>query len=101
MENRRCPSRRAKAPRPMVTLREWVCSLLGVVLAAGCASRAPQQQTVGLIPPAERAADLRDDRIRRLGEDRAPAVALDEPLYQIPVLAIRAGGDYTIVEPTV
>jgi hypothetical protein len=70
-------------------------------LIAGCASHVPTQQTVGLIPPGERAADLRDDRIRMLGEDRAPAVELDEPFWELPFLAVGAATDYVIVEPSI
>ncbi|HUB27173.1 MAG TPA: HEAT repeat domain-containing protein [Tepidisphaeraceae bacterium] len=75
--------------------------LAGAALAAGCASHGQQTPEVGLIPPAERAADLRDDHIRLLGEDHAPAVELDEPFWDLPFLAVGAATNYLIVEPCV
>jgi hypothetical protein len=75
-----------------------ICAL--ALAAAGCASHRAVQQTVGLIPAREREADLRDDRIRMLGVDRAPAVPPEEPLYQVPFLAFGAGIDFLFVNPT-
>jgi hypothetical protein len=69
------------------------------MLAAGCAFRHPQQQSIGLIPPSERSADLRDDNIRMLGVDRAPAVPPSEPIYEIPGLALGACFDLLIFSP--
>jgi len=76
-----------------------VATLLMAMGAAGCASHHPQQQTIGLIPRAERAADLRDDRVRLLGVDRAPTVPPAEPLYKVPFIVIGAGFDFVFVEP--
>jgi len=71
-----------------------------ILIASGCATK-PAPVTIGLIPSGERSADLRDDRIRLLGEDKAPAVPLDEPVYQIPFTAIGAGFDAVFVAPSV
>jgi HEAT repeats len=76
--------------------------LLGLALATGgCASHTPQQQAIGLIPPAERAADLHDDRIRLLGVDRAPPPPLTVPIYFIPFAAVGAGFDVVFIEPPI
>jgi HEAT repeat protein len=72
---------------------------LALAAACGCAHRQAPQQTIGLIPPAERIADLRDDRVRLLGVDRAPVVPPQEPLYQVPFIAVGAGFDAVFVEP--
>jgi hypothetical protein len=68
-------------------------------LAGGCAFRHPVQQSVGLIPPAERSADLRDDRIRLMGVDRAPAVPPSEPIYEVPGFVFEAVFDFLFVSP--
>jgi len=81
--------------------RRIVFASLAMALAAasGCAHRSAPQQTVGLIPPAERTADLRDDRVRLLGVDRAPVVPKEEPWYMVPTIVIEAGWDAVFVEP--
>jgi hypothetical protein len=77
-------------------------ALIGLTLiwAGGCATK-PAPQSLGLIPPGERGADLRDDNIRVLGVDRAPPVPFNQPFYDIPGSAFSAGFDYLIVTPTV
>jgi hypothetical protein len=81
--------------------RQFSLAFISIFIAAGCTDSSPRQDTFGPIPPSDRAADLRDDRIRLLGEDRAPAVSLDEPVYKIPLLTLDAGFDFFIVDPTV
>jgi HEAT repeat protein len=71
-----------------------------LVFTPGCASRVQSVKTIGIIPPGERAADLRDDRIRRLGVDHAPSVPLNEPFYVIPFTAMSAGFNVVFVEPS-
>src|ERR1700722_12023380 len=71
-----------------------------LVFAPGCASRVLSDKTIGLIPPSQRAADLRDDQNRRLGVDRAPSVPLNEPFYVIPFTAMGAGFNIVFVEPS-
>jgi HEAT repeat protein len=56
---------------------------------------------MGPVPPAERAADLRDDRIRLLGVDRAPKVQLDVPFYDIPGNALGAAFDAVFISPSI
>lgn len=73
---------------------------LSAALLAGCATHHPQDRTIGLISPAQRQADLRDDRNRLLGVDRAPRVPLNEPIYLIPASAFGAAIDVVFVEPT-
>jgi len=75
-------------------------SVVGCLLTVGCANKPPPAQTVGLIPSGERSADVRDDRNRLLGVDRAPTVPLDEPFYDIPFTAFGAGIDLAFVQPT-
>ena len=78
-----------------------VLMIAGLIASGGCAQRVHQEQAVGLIPPDQRAADLRDDSRRMLGVDRAPAVPLNVPIYQIPFTAMGAGFDAVFVSPSV
>ncbi len=86
--------------------RQAAMASLNLALAAtvlttvtGCAHRQAPQQTVGLIPAAERTADLRDDNVRLLGVDKAPIVPPQEPIYAIPYIAISATFDAIFYEP--
>jgi HEAT repeats len=71
-------------------MRPWVRLTFFAALTApmaGCATHPPPPPPLGLIPPAQRAADLRDNRIRLLGVDRAPNLPLNEPIYELPFTA--------------
>ena len=74
-------------------------SLIGA--ESGCAQHLPPPNPIGLIPPREYAADVRDDYIRKLGEDRAPPAPLNYPIYFIPVALVGSGIDIIFVRPTV
>jgi HEAT repeats len=88
--------------RQRILDRLWIIigtlPLLG--LEFGCAHHT-QPAAIGLIPPAEYAADVHDDYIRKLGEDRAPPAPLNYPIYFIPVALVGSGIDIIFVEPTI
>jgi len=71
-----------------------------LILMSGCAVH-QTPAPFGLVPPAERAADLNDDQIRLLGVDRAPPQPLTVPFYLVPVALIGDGFDVLFIEPPV
>ena len=82
----------------MPTQKIALFTVFAIVLAGGCAASHPAP-VIGLIPPGQRAADLRDDQRRLLGEDRAPAVPLDVPFFEVPFYALGAATNFLIVQP--
>lgn len=77
----------------------WFAWLGSLLVAGGCASKHLETENPGLIDRSDRIADLRDDHIRLLGVDRAPASPLNQPFYVVPFAAFGLVIDGLIVAP--